>query len=173
MSDYALATLIYNYQHNDLNDVFINGNYRLIKNRAIIDIRSELDMSNDTHRSDANEIYQLLTVHHDMDLDQILASVANISLPIKKVMYDVLRRLDVNYKLSEDERLHTHILHRHLFILFSYKFDQIMNNKEIVHLLNMLSEDYYLTNHMTFDRGIQRLIPNELTNKLLDLLYAK
>jgi hypothetical protein len=171
MSDHALAIIIYNYQHNDLHDFFINGNYGLIKSRAIIDIRSELDMSNDIHRNDANEIYQLLTVHQDMDLDQILSSVASISLSTKKVMYDVLYRLDVNYQLSEDERQHTHILHRHLFILFSYKFNDIVNDKKITDILNKLSTDYYLTNIVTFDRGIQRLIPNELTSQLLNLLY--
>lgn len=172
MSDHALAIIIYNYQHNDLYDMFINGNYMLIKNRAIIDIRSELDMSNDVHRTDANEIYQLLTVHHDMDLDQILTSVASISLGTKKVMYDVLKRLDISYQLSEDERLHTHILHRHLFILFSYRFSHIVNDKKITNILNMLSNDYYLTNIVTFDRGIQRLIPSDLTSQLLDLIYS-
>lgn len=172
MSDHALAIIIYNYQHTDLHDVFINGNYMLIKNRAIIDIRSELDMSNDIHRSDANEIYQLLTVHQDMDLDQILTLVASISLGTKKIMYDILHRLDVNYQLSEDERLHTHILHRHLFIQFSYRFYSIVNDKKITNILNMLSNDYYLTNIVTFDRGIQRLIPNELTSQLLDLIYS-
>lgn len=172
MSDRTLAIIIYNYQHNDLCDVFINGNYMLIKNRAVIDIRSELDMSNDVHSNDANEIYQLLTVHHDMDLDQILASIANISLATKKVMYDVLRRLDINYQLSEDERLHTHILHRHLFVLFSYKFNDIVNDKKITNVLNKLCSNYYLTNIVTFDRGIQRLIPNELTSQLLDLIYS-
>jgi hypothetical protein len=107
-----------------------------------------------------------------MDVDQILASIANISLTTKRTMYDVLYRLDVNYRLSDDERLHTHILHRHLFVLFSYKFNDIVNDKKITTVLNKLSTDYYLTNILTFDRGIQRLIPNALTSQLLDLIYS-